>query len=251
MKIDALFQQIEIWQEKTTWGNTLDAGTGEHSLRWLLTQNTSSLTAITGDKQRELTLKEQFKEQLGQKDRIRTGNWLNQSFLEQEKYDTVIADYLLGAIEGFAPYFQHKLFSRLRQHCKGTLYVIGQEPFPLSPVDPGAQLIWELNRLRDSCILLAGHSCYREYPQHWVLEHLELSGYRILRTQSFPIYFSHNYCNNQLRVCQSKLRFIENRSLARELSVHIEALKERFYEYLSLNRTIQFGEDYVIQATIR
>jgi hypothetical protein len=34
------------------------------------------------------------------------GNWQDPSFLHGEKYDTILADYLIGAIDGFSPYFQ-------------------------------------------------------------------------------------------------------------------------------------------------
>ena len=46
--MDALFQQIETWYNKPS-GSVLDAGTGEHSLQWLLSNQTQSITAITGD----------------------------------------------------------------------------------------------------------------------------------------------------------------------------------------------------------
>ena len=46
--MDALFQQIETWYNKP-FGSVLDAGTGEHSLQWLLSNQTQSITAITGD----------------------------------------------------------------------------------------------------------------------------------------------------------------------------------------------------------
>lgn len=34
------------------------------------------------------------------------GNWRDEKFLEGQVFDTVLADYLVGAIDGFAPYFQ-------------------------------------------------------------------------------------------------------------------------------------------------
>ena len=50
--MDALFQQIETWYNKP-FGSVLDAGTGEHSLQWLLSNQTQSITAITGDPYRK------------------------------------------------------------------------------------------------------------------------------------------------------------------------------------------------------
>lgn len=36
------------------------------------------------------------------------GNWRDENFLKDRVFDTVLADYLVGAIDGFAPYFQVK-----------------------------------------------------------------------------------------------------------------------------------------------
>ena len=44
-------------------------------------------------------------------------------------FDTVLADYLLGAVEGFAPYWQGQLFGRLRPLVAKRLYVIGLQPY--------------------------------------------------------------------------------------------------------------------------
>lgn len=40
-------------------------------------------------------------------DSILVGNWMNQNFCnELNKYDTILADYLIGAVDGFSPYTQ-------------------------------------------------------------------------------------------------------------------------------------------------
>ena len=39
-------------------------------------------------------------------DEIVIGNWRDDNFLKDRVFDTVLADYLIGAIDGFAPYFQ-------------------------------------------------------------------------------------------------------------------------------------------------
>lgn len=91
---------------------------------------------------------------------ILVGNWQDPGFLEGRKYDTILADYLLGAVDGsvtcapslsfyfffliirpfrFAPYFQDKLFGRLSQHLKpgGRLYISGLNPIPEELDGPG------------------------------------------------------------------------------------------------------------------
>ena len=246
MTSDALFLQVEKWQEEP-WGNILDAGTGKHSLQWLLAYPRTSLTAITGDSQRAEYLQKEFQSQLRTTDRIFSNNWLNQSLLENEVFDVVIADYLLGAIEGFAPYFQEYLFQRLARHCQKTLYVIGQSPLP-TPNTEGEFLIQRLYEMRDACILLAGHRCYREYPLNWVCDNLQRSGFTVLKQAEFPILFGKQTILNQLYVCQSKLRYFADRELARSMSHSIESLKEQILQYLHQHSNISFGSDYVIQA---
>lgn len=39
-------------------------------------------------------------------DRLLLGNWADSDFMVNERFDTVIADYLLGAVDGFVPYWQ-------------------------------------------------------------------------------------------------------------------------------------------------
>lgn len=39
-------------------------------------------------------------------DEIVVGNWRDEKFLEGRVFDTVLMDYLVGAIDGFAPYYQ-------------------------------------------------------------------------------------------------------------------------------------------------
>lgn len=245
--MDPLFQQIEQWQGFENWGSVLDAGTGEHSLRWILGQFTSSVTAITGDQQRNQALSKQFHTQLRSNDKVMVGNWLNQSLLETQSFDVVIADYLLGALEGFSPYFQSKLFGRLKPHCKNNLYVIGQEPLP-NAFSKGGELIWQLYRLRDACILLAGHRCYREYPRSWVLENLKHHNYQILDIKVFPMSLGASFVRSQIQVCQSKLRYFQSRILAKEMSIHIETVKKELFHYIETHGSIAFGEDYVIHA---
>lgn len=120
------------------------------------------------------------------------------------KYDTILADYLIGAVDGtsrifflririnimsfcnsgFSPYEQDTIISRfvipfhmlclcplitpfscrLAEHLNpnGMLFVIGMNPIPDHAPSPG-DIIGEVRRARDSCILLAGHRPYR-YP---------------------------------------------------------------------------------------
>jgi hypothetical protein len=55
------------------------------------------------------------------------GNWVDETLLEGRTYNTILADYLVGAIDGFSPYFQDRAFPRLARHLApgGRMYVIG------------------------------------------------------------------------------------------------------------------------------
>jgi len=61
-------------------------------------------------------------------------------------------------MDGFSPYYQDLIFSRLSQHLHpkhGRLYIVGLNPIP-DKVDGDGQIICEVTKLRDACILLAG-----------------------------------------------------------------------------------------------
>ena len=108
--MDALFSQIVSWNNNRNWGNVLDAGSGAHSLSWLLGLETESVTALTGDPQTKSRLIKQFNSSLRESDQIICGNWLNQSLLEGQSFDTVIVDYLIGSLNRFSPYLHNQIF---------------------------------------------------------------------------------------------------------------------------------------------
>lgn len=245
---DILYSTIEEWQEEKEWGNVLDAGTGEQSLQWLLTKQTKSITAITGDPHRKDALSKRFQKNLRPQDKILHGNWLNQKLLYGLQFDLVVADYLLGAIEGFAPYYQNKLFHRLKPHVEGVVYVVGLNPFTGDNNDEGAKLIRKIAELRDACILLAGHRPYREYPRKWTEDRLKCSGFKIIRSSSFPILFGQRFINGQLNVCRRKLAFIDDHALTQSLENHIKQLREHAEAFVTKNGRIRFGSDYIIKA---
>ena len=109
-KNDALFGSIEEQQGERSFGSILDAGTGLHSLRWIASlapKGMMKFTAITADKTMQHNVQVEA-DALGLLDQgdILIGNWFDpQAPLElTEKYDTILADYLIGAMDGFSPY---------------------------------------------------------------------------------------------------------------------------------------------------
>lgn len=234
---DALFTWISR-ARGGAWGDTLDAGTGDHSLSWLADQPTRSLTALTVEAWRMPSL-----QQIAPQARILLGQWTDPALLAGEGFDTVIVDYVIGAIDGHAPYFQYDFLRRLRPHCRDRVYVVGLEPQPRdgSPLD-------EVCRIRDAAILLAGHRCYREYPREKVEAWLEASGYVVEDEQIFPNLLGARFINGQLDVARRKLPLFKNPVLADAFGAEIEAVRARAS---AKGERQQWGEDYVIAARVK
>ena len=92
-----------------------------------------SYTAVTADEAMRRRVHDEAVE-LGVEDMgdVVIGNWADETLLEGRTYDTILADYLVGAIDGFSPYFQDRAFPRLARHLApgGRMYVIGLQPVP-------------------------------------------------------------------------------------------------------------------------
>mmetsp|Transcript_29228 Transcript_29228/g.86554 ORF Transcript_29228/g.86554 Transcript_29228/m.86554 type:complete len:317 (-) Transcript_29228:214-1164(-) len=280
---DALFGCVErnhLISGRTTFGEFLDAGTGSHSLRWIASLlhnertgaegegedkplSVSRFAAVTADENmRKKVLAEA--EELGIEDmgEILIGNWAAEvegdgevgektELCHGQQYDTILADYLVGAIDGFAPYFQDQVFSRLARHLRpgGRMYVVGLNPIPdKAPGD--ADLFCRVTRLRDACIKLAGHRCYREYPPAWIERHLRLAGLEVVETSRFPIMYSHATILRQLNVARSKLPLFPSKGLATEMGKQIDELEKESRAATDRSSTgrIKLGFDYVVTA---
>jgi hypothetical protein len=170
------------------------------------------------------------------------------------KYDTILADYLIGAVDGFSPYYQDTIIDKLKQHLNpgGRIYVIGMNPIP-DHAPPPANVITEVRRVRDSCILLAGHRPYREFPLDWMVRHLEKSNFEILSSKSFSILHSEGSILRQLRVGQSKLSLFPDPALKQGMETYMTELGERVKTAARSTATgrIPLSSDYVIAAQLQ
>lgn len=245
---DQLFDMVARMHGERPWGAVLDAGTGAHSLGWILGLPTTRWTAVTGDPARERAMLSEFQDRMRRDDRVISGNWTDPMLLHGERYDVVIADYLLGAIDGFAPYFQDRLFERLAPLVGGMLYSIGLAPYPDRAETAGGRVILEIARLRDACILLAGHRCYREYPLDWAVRHVERAGLEIVDALSLPIVYGPRFINGQLDVCERKLPLFRDRGLASTMRGTIAELRARALSIHEAEGGIRFGEDWIVAA---
>lgn len=245
----ALFTYIESLQGGRPFGSVLDAGTGTHSIRWLSGVETVRWTAVTEAPAHAAQVQETVGKAMRPQDRLLVGNWTDPELLAGEAFDTVLADYLLGAIEGFAPYFQTELFERLRPLTRQRLYVTGVEPYVVSrPPDEAGRLVWEIGRFRDSCLTLAGERPYREYPLNWVLIHLHRSGFEPVEARKFPIRYKARFVNGQIDMCRPRLARLKVAAVGEAMAAYGEALRTRALAFVEAHGSLKHGFDYVIAA---
>lgn len=182
-------------------------------------------------------------------DRIIVGNWADPALLAQDRFDTVLADYLIGAVEGFAPYFQERLIRRLRAATDGRLYLVGLEPYvTTAPETAAGRITWSIGRFRDAVLLHAGELAYREYPSQWVLEQLVAAHFRIIDIRHFPIRYGARFVNSQIDMCASRLARLSDRTLAQALHARGEALRQEALAFIAREGGLRHGFDYVIAA---
>ena len=264
-KDDSLFGCIEELQGEKPFGRVLDSGTGLHSLRWIATlsdtKGMSSFTAITAhEKMRRSVQQEADALELSELGDVIIGNWfgtepLDEKLLsnEEEKYDTILADYLIGAMDGFSPYEQDQMVPKLSKLLKpgGRLYIVGLQPIPdTAPGD--ANIICKIRQVRDACILLAGHRCYREYPVEWVerqiKSNVDQTGLQLIRTTTFPILYRHATIVSQINVARSKLPLFQSQELANSMKEVLDDLEHQSLRATQEGGRIRLGFDYVVTA---
>lgn len=249
--ISTLFRYIEDLHGNRQWGSLLDAGTGVKSLEWILTLPTDRWTAVTAAR----SMAEKSRDALGSsvrpQDRLLVGNWVDDSLLTGETFDTVLIDYLVGAIEGFAPYWQDRVFERLRPLVAdgGRVYIIGLEPYvQFEPTTESGRVIWEIGRVRDACLLLAGERPYREFPLEWMQRQLGTARFRMLEARRFPIRYRARYINAQLDMCLPRIERFPSPELGSSMRDHVEELRARALELAERQDGLSHGNDYVIAA---
>jgi hypothetical protein len=254
-KNDALFGSIENQQGDQPFGNVLDAGTGMHSLRWIATlgdRGMTKFTAITADKTMQQNVQREADAlEVSHLGNIIIGNWFGDSPLElHEQYDVVLADYLIGSMDGFSPHQQDLMLPKLIKFLKpgGRLYLVGLQPLPdTAPGD--ANIICKVRQVRDACILLAGHRCYREYPVSWILRQIEnIPDLELLNTTNFPILYKHQTIVNQINVGKSKFPFFPTTELADQMRKVLDDLERQSFEATQRVERIRLGFDYVVAA---
>jgi hypothetical protein len=272
-----------------SFGDFLDAGTGSHSLRWMASiihrdrlllatkqskrtqsnngqQSSStttaaaprvtmkSYTAITADESMRRRVHNEATElNITKYGDIIIGNWEDTTLLAGKMYDTIIADYLIGAMDGFAPYYQDVIFERLVQHLRpgGRLFVIGLQPIPDNQQGGDGDVFCRITKVRDACILLANHRCYREYPLEWITRQINrIPTLHVTTTKQFPINYTYETMVRQINVGRSKLSYFGNKGLAKEMGGLLDELEKESYTITKRQKDgkVTIGFDYIVVA---
>ena len=229
------------------WGRVLDAGTGRSSLEWLLELPSESWTAVTAEAGRAGILRERYQTRFRPQDRLLVGNWRDPDFLGEESFTEVLADYLLGSVERYAPYFQVDMLARLARVTTSRLYLVGLEPY--RPGEGGElDLIWEIARFRQACHLLAGHPSHREYPLEWTLARLAELRFEVEEVQRFAILYGEELVEGELDGLDQILERLPSSTLRWALRRQLRQLRSQGRRRLKSGRTLPGGFDYLIVA---
>lgn len=228
--------------------SVLDAGTGRASLCWLVKHKPEfdTIVAVTATSDQS-SYGTGGLAPLASHSRIRLelGNWRDEAFLsdgqQQEKFDVVVADYLLGATELYWPNGAEQLFDRLVDRIKpgGYLWLIGLEPYEeiLSrSYSDHERLLLDVESLGDAAALLAGQRTYRELSQEWVSERIVHSDMVIFQSRQFPMRVTSNMLYNQLTFADQMASRIKNPTLRTAVEARRQELTKEIRNYSSGNK---------------
>jgi len=248
-KVSPLFRKIEELQGDTAWGHVLDAGTGPKSLAWVASLDTQAWCAVTAQQTMADSARSALPAPPREQDRIVLGNWVDETFLAEEHFDTVLLDYLVGSVDAFAPYFQETLIHRLAARTRGVLYLTGTEPYvPIVADDEVGAFVGDLGRLRDACMLLGRGRPYREYPSFWAAAKLVEAGFTVTKEVFFPIRHRRRFLASQLEICDLNVRRFADPALAASMREHVERMRRRGEALIERHDGLPYGRDYVLRA---
>ncbi|KAJ8602935.1 hypothetical protein CTAYLR_001511 [Chrysophaeum taylorii] len=262
---DPLFREIEIIHEATgrPYGTVLDAGTGGHSLRWLTSLDVKRIVAVSadlgsGEGKGASQLRSSLDASRG--DVLVEGSWCTSPPALDTEFDTIVCDYLVGSMDGFTPFQQDRIFEELVPLLKptGVLHLVGLQPVyhqlgtaAYNNLSDEKRIVVDVARLRDACILLAGHRPYREFPVEWIQRQLDRAGLGLLQPpKTFSVLWKHQTLKTQLDVARRKLPYFPDPTLADTMRARIDALDAKAKDLLP-ERGVPYTYDYVVSATPR
>eukprot|EP00457_Paulinella_chromatophora_P012467 gb/GEZN01012677.1/.p1 GENE.gb/GEZN01012677.1/~~gb/GEZN01012677.1/.p1 ORF type:complete len:240 (-),score=22.41 gb/GEZN01012677.1/:120-839(-) len=205
------------------------------------------------------------KSSLELKENLVVGQWSDPSLLREETFDTILADYLIGSVDGFEPFTQHELVCRLKELMSSTsvLHLIGNEPFPViyerlpgshwqtlleEPIDLSlAKLVVDTAAFRDSAQILAGYRPYREHPLSWHISALKRCGFSVVNVTAFPTLYGELWLRNQAELGISYARRIKSEHVRNSLVDFGTSLQANSSQ---LRRGVCVGMDFLITAKL-
>lgn len=108
----------------------------------------------------------------------------------------------------------------------------------------------EIGRLRDSCLLLADETPYREYPAEWVQASLMEAGFVVTDARRFPNRYREKWVHGQLDMALRRLPKLKNRELSSALATEAERLREQGVRLCAEQDGLRAGFDYVIACRL-
>jgi len=247
--ISKLYQYIEKCNGTRPWGRVLDAGTGLRSMQWMNTLETTALTAVTASRAMITQVEDSAKVSLRSNDRLVLGNWGDPQLLAGECFDTILMDYLIGAVEAYWPYGQDGLLQRLRPMIRGRVFLTGMEPYVPYPAETRAgAIVRRIGSLRDAILTLSGQRPYREFPVAWVVQQLTRHGFKVLDARTFPIVRRAGFINSQLDWTLQHIEHAGSEALRAALRSEVESLREEAIALTKREDGLRHGADYVITA---
>lgn len=264
----------------TRWGHVLDAGTGQGSMSWLCGQPTESVVAVTAARDMANKMKRKLRkpckpvellsgatQSADHPNVLLVGNWFTgedqHSPLTQHpvysarRFDTVLAEYLLGALEHFAAFHEQKMIDMLVSSVTddGLLLFCGRSPFDYpgpenykSKYSRDKQLVLDTERIRDAAMLLSQQREYREFPAWWVVEAVKNRGFEIVRQKAFTHKVDKTYITSQLEWAAREARKVTMRSLSADLLKHIATLQAQADAAFTGITSVAFGGSYCFVA---
>jgi hypothetical protein len=198
------------------WGRVLDAGTGPSSVAWLVKAATrlgiSSITATTASKDLAASLKRKHSKAVasGLLNLAVVSRWgsVPGTGTNLGLFDTVILDYVLGAVEGLEPHGHAAVLDAISSHAAegAAVLIVGAEPYEERFSDPaGSSLVGSVMRVRDTCLKAAGVTPFRELPMAETLRLVRQAGLSAVASTAFPVLLSRRGLLHQLPVCQQRL----------------------------------------------
>lgn len=231
-----------------SWGEVLDAGTGKSSLCWIVRHSPARVDAVTAASSGIYSQQVAQRVARGANAQVDVvlGNWRDAELLRGRTYDVVVADFLIGAVEGFWPFGQDAVLDKLLRLVRpgGYLLFVGLEPYELlfHPTDP----VRRIEALGDAAALLSGTSgsSYREMPQAWVRRQLEKSpGFRLVDSREFPSELGPTYARSQLAYASDQADSLPNAALRAAFRASAASLRAEVAPRLKAK-----GRNYAIVA---